>query len=175
MREPHQHTAYYAAFCQSVLKPSSFLSQQLTLQCYRDFMCQAGNTDTAKSKPNQKCQIPHPIASVAFLTLLSVPSTCLLFQNVRSKIKIRGFRFSLQDQKSDWDRQWWLYNTVNIVSATELDLKMVKVIMTHESYHNGKIRTYITKSEFLTLQTLVRDKTVCVMSLSRRLLIKLLP
>lgn len=68
--------------------PVSYLHR--TLQCYRDFMCQAGNTDTANSKPSQKCQIHPPISFMAFLTLIRILSTRLLFckRDPRSKSEV---------------------------------------------------------------------------------------
>lgn len=156
--EAQQHTADYAAFVLSVLKPPSFLPQQLTLQEHHDSMSQAGNTDTANSKPNQKCQIHSPQVSLLLLfppcPVFSAP--CFLFCKMRSKIKVRGFRVSLQVQKCT-GQQWWLYNDVNIINATVLDLKMFQVIMAHISYHNGKIHVCITKPEFLFPSFVFRD------------------
>lgn len=79
--------------------PVSYLHR--TLQCYRDFMCQAGNTDTANSKPSQKCQIHPPSLLWLFLLLseFSAPASCFAkeIQDLNQKFWIQCAR-----SKSDW-------------------------------------------------------------------------
>lgn len=137
--------------------PVSYL--HTTLQCYRDFMCQAGNTDTANSKPNQKCQIHPPIFFMAFLTLIRILSTRLLFckRDPRSKSEVLDSVCKIKKRLAGGWWWWWLHNTVNKVSATGLGLERVKVIMTHESCHNREIY-YITKPEFLPPSFAYRDR-----------------
>lgn len=154
--------------------PVSYLHTML--QCYCDFMCQAGNTDTANSKPDQKCQIHPPISFMAFLTLIRILSTRLLFckRDPRSKSEVLD---SVCKIKKRLAGRWWLHNTVNIVSATGLGLERVKAISdtslaTLEIYMIEQNQSFYLHH---CLQRLANDKTAYVMSMSRRLFIKLLP
>lgn len=109
---------------------------------------QGTQTQPIQSQTRNVKFTPPPISFMAFLTLIRILSTCLLFckRDPRSKSEVLD---SVCKIKKRLAGQWWLHNTVNIVSATGLDLERVKAIMTHESCHNGNIY-YITKPEFLS-------------------------
>lgn len=132
-----------------------------------------------KTKPEMP-SAPPGLSSIAFSTLSSILCTLpLVLQKMRSEVNVRGFRLSLQDQKSTWLAvvvvvqqceysycYWVRPKTVSGPSGTCILPWQENACM------YNTIRVFIS---VFCLQRLVHWKTACLMSMARRLLIKPLP